>query len=189
MPPGTKPIIVAAERRLGSSQKEKMNANGRSVCAPAGERSQPTLVQGLCRIAAEDNLLFRVAGTCMGSLLTTGSSVKLVLRAHYWPGDVVVTWWPDEGFRIHRVIGVYRKNGIWKLVTQADAAARPDVAVPKSFVVGKVAGGGCHPDVVRVPLEHRLWALWRFVLLILSTLISKKNGLWQFVFDPANGRI
>ncbi len=136
------------------------------------------MVQGLAAISLKDDLHFRVTGSCMGSVLVDGGSVKLASRSRYWPGDVVVAWWPEDGFRLHRVIGGYRRNGAWRLLTQADAADMPDCALPRAHVVGRVVGGDCDHAIARVPVRHRLWALGRFATFIMSTLVSKSHGLW-----------
>ena len=172
------PVMISNEGPYCTTQNGLARHDEESGCAVHEKNSCQVMVQGLAAIALKDDLQFRVKGSCMGSLLVDGGSVKLASRSCYWPGDVVVAWWPEKGFCLHRGIGGYRKNGAWKLLTQADAADTPDYALPKAHVVGRVGGGDCDHAVVRVPVRHRLWALGRFAAFIISTLVSKPHGLW-----------
>lgn len=165
--------MILAEDPLCPTRNALARFNDRAGVTPDWGKHRHAMVQGLAAIALDDDLRFRVRGSCMGSLLADGGSVQLASRPRYWPGDVVVGWWPEEGFRLHRVIGGYRRNGVWKLMTQADAAGTPDCALPKAHVVGRVVGGDCDHTVARVPVRHRLWALGRFAAFILSALTGK----------------
>lgn len=134
------------------------------VLIPAGCATRAdSIAEALVQIGSAGRLTFWVAGGCMGGLLAPDARVALTRRPRYWPGDVVVGYWPEAGFRIHRVIGGYRQAGEWRLLLQADRASRPDRAIPLRQVIGTVVGGDCHRSVVRVPLRHRLWAFGRFL--------------------------
>jgi hypothetical protein len=120
------------------------------------------IVDALRAQAAEAPLGIRVRGNCMGDLLRNGGLVAVERRSYYWPGDIVVAHWPESGFRVHRVIGGYRKQGQWRLLTQADRSPRPDRSIPVTAVIGKVSGGECAAAAIRVPWQHRIKAWGRF---------------------------
>ncbi|WP_295393055.1 S24/S26 family peptidase [uncultured Thiodictyon sp.] len=113
-------------------------------------------------LAGDHALPLRVRGTCMAPLVRDGALVVLAgPKRVYWPGDVVVRG-GTPGLLIHRVIGVYWRAGRLHYLTQGDAAAHPDAAVTACQILGPVRGGDCSGQLVRVPLRHRCWALWRF---------------------------
>lgn len=106
----------------------------------------------------------RVNGHCMTPWLRDGATVHLSApMSFYWPGDVVVVSLGAGRYAVHRVIGCYRRQGEWRYVTQGDRALRPDPAVTGAQILGRIAGGECSPEVVRVPPWHRLRACARFL--------------------------
>lgn len=129
------------------------------------------LVQILRGLAADEALEMPVTGDCMAPRVRSGARVRVSgPRRIYVPGDVVVVLNGGRGLLLHRVIGGYRRGGVWRWLTQADAAARPDNAVAGACIVGKVAGGNCDPTLVRVPLRHRLWAVGRYLRFLAQRL-------------------
>lgn len=86
----------------------------------------------------------------------------------------MVGYWVGQGFRIHRVIGGYRKRRVWKVLTQADRAQRPDSAIPVRHVVGKIVAGDVSRRLVRVPPRDRLWAFWRFCRFSFAWTVGRK---------------
>jgi hypothetical protein len=129
------------------------------------------LVDILRGLAADDALQLPVNGDCMAPRVHSGASVQVSgPRRIYLPGDVVVVLNGNRGLLVHRVIGGYWRHGVWKWLTQADAAGRPDNAVISACVVGKVAGGDCDPALVCIPLRHRLWAAGRFIRFLVQRL-------------------
>lgn len=125
------------------------------------------LLEMLRGVAEEGGLRLPVIGDCMTPWVRSGAYVT-VSAPHrlYLPGDVVVLLNGERRLLVHRVIGGYRRRGVWKWLTQADAAARPDNAVISACIVGLVSGGDCDPALVRIPLRHRLWAVGRFIRFI-----------------------
>ena len=109
---------------------------------------------------AASGLTVRVQGTCMDSSIPDGSRVRIRQSRFPLPGDVVVVPGEDR-LLVHRVIGAYRRNGAWKILTRADRGARPDMAVPASAVIGKVVSTDGRP--LRVPVGTRLLAFTRFL--------------------------
>ncbi len=134
------------------------------------------VLQILREIAAGGSVRLRVSGECMAPWVRAGAEVRAGRpRRIYWPGDVVVLQ-GEDGFLLHRVIGGYRRRGVWKWLTQADAAARPDRAVRAEQIVGRVVGGECAPALIRVPLRHRLWAAARFIRFVCRLLDTTPNA-------------
>lgn len=118
----------------------------------------------LRELAAVQPVSVRVNGVCMTPLVSEGARVDVAAPARfYWPGDVVVVFLGARGYALHRVIGCYRRGGQWKFVTQGDRTHRPDTAVTAPLILGRVCGGECSKDAIRVPLRHRLRACGRFL--------------------------
>jgi hypothetical protein len=134
-----------------------------------GARIHETLQQ----LAGNEPVTVTVQGACMVPLIADKARVQVVRARVYWPGDVVVALSPQNQYLVHRVIGVYRKSGTLKVVTQADSASSPDSAVFVDKVLGRVSGGCCHPHVICVPLSHRLSALGRFFCFSLTFFFKK----------------
>ena len=114
-----------------------------------------------------------VRGECMTPLINNNSRLRVTPARLYWPGDVVVALTADNRYQVHRVIGVYRHSGTFRILTQADNGAGPDPAVPAAALLGKVAGGSCHPHAVKIPICHRLRAMTRFLRLLASRFCEK----------------
>lgn len=115
------------------------------------------------RNLAREPLRIRIAGNCMAPLLMDGSWVWVQSARLYWPGDVLVIRSPRGCWLAHRLIGGYPKGRAWRWLTQADGAERPDNAVSRQAILGRIIGGECAADLASVPLGHRLWALGRFI--------------------------
>ena len=114
-------------------------------------------------IAAERPVRIRITGDCMAPRLRDGAYVWVQSKPRYWPGDVLVIRSRFGGLVAHRLIGRYRRHCAWRWLTQADSAPRPDCAVTAAEIVGKISQGECSPDLISVPLRHRVWAAWRFL--------------------------
>jgi len=114
-------------------------------------------------VAAERPVRVRITGNCMAPHLRDSACVWVQSKRWYWPGDVLVTRSRFGGLVAHRLIGTYRRHGASRWLTQADSAPRPDCAVTAAEIVGKISKGECSPDLVWVPLRHRVWAAWRFL--------------------------
>lgn len=127
---------------------------------------EPKHLAALREMTAEEPLEVETAGGCMAPLIEDGVRVRVEPRRLYWPGDVVVIQAGDE-LRAHRLIGWVPSRRGWRLVTQADALARlpgsgHDDPVLRDQVLGRVVGGECATEIVRVPLGQRLRAIGRF---------------------------
>jgi phage repressor protein C with HTH and peptisase S24 domain len=109
---------------------------------------------------ATERLSLTVAGNCMSDVLPPGSRIEICRTRTLLPGDVVVIPTGDT-LVVHRVIGRYRRNHVAKVLTQADNATRPDMAVPLSAVVGRVVSVDGHP--LKITPRSRLRAFGRFL--------------------------
>ena len=117
----------------------------------------------------------RVNGHCMAPLVHDGARVQVSRPAHYyWPGDVVVLPIDGRGMALHRVIGVYRRGGRWKYLTQGDSATRPDTAVLSSQILGRVQSGDCSPLLIQVPFSHRLRAFAQFLQFVINRFLRNR---------------
>lgn len=117
---------------------------------PGTSASDP--VRHALRDMAVDGVRIRLDGDCMAPDLVSDSEYTIRRRRFYWPGDVLLFQARDGTLTTHRLLGVYPRDGSWKLLTQADAARRPDFAVPADQVIGRV-------EEAR---PRRLFALGRF---------------------------
>jgi len=107
-------------------------------------------------LAAEESLRIRVRGSSMAPTLADGSTVELMPRSFYLPGDVVAFRSPNQSLRVHRLLGYHRDNTGWKLVIKGDNATWIDTPVPVDRVLGRVCGGDCDRSVYNVSLRQRL---------------------------------
>lgn len=125
--------------------------------AASGERTARLLRQ----LAAEEGVEVPVVGDCMAPVLTSGERVRLEPARRYWPGDLIGFRTEGGGLRLHRLIGYRPTARGWRLLTQADNAARPDTAIAPDEVIGRlVERDGLE---VRVSLVERLRAGGRFL--------------------------
>lgn len=122
----------------------------------------PQRLRTLSSMATEP-LLVPISGDCMSPWLRDGMRVRVQAERIYRPGDVVVIRTADGRWLAHRVIGVFRKRRQWWWLTQADMADRPDQAVLRQWILGRIIGGDCAPQIACVPLTHRLRAVGRFL--------------------------
>ncbi len=132
---------------------------------------------GILRELAVEPLCLCVSGWCMWPWIADGARVWVRRACWYWPGDVVVVRAGDGRWLIHRVIGGYPRHGCWRWLTQADAASRPDASRPGEQLLGKVCGGDCSVQAMRVPFAHRLGALGRFIRFFVGRAVM--HELWR----------
>ena len=127
----------------------------------------PPAPERLAALRALGGLELPVRGRSMLPLVADGARVWIVpLRRLPWPGDVVAFSGKDRRLVLHRVLGPIPHRGRLALLTQGDAAERPDPPVPPGRVLGRLAGGRCAPEAVRIPWQHRLRALGRYLGLV-----------------------
>ncbi len=129
-----------------------------------------TVVRALRDLAEDAPLELRVSGQCMAPLLESGAMIQVIRQSFYWPGDPVVIHAADGRLLSHRLLGFYPRARQLRWLTQADNARWPDAAVSAERIIGRVCGGQCAPALVRVPLGHRLKAIFRFCLFVLIRL-------------------
>lgn len=121
----------------------------------------------LQELLAGESMALTINGSCMAPGLAPGSRAVVQAARWYWPGDVLVVRGYDGGLYAHRLIGVYRRRGVWRYLTQADASERPDASVPRSGVLGRLP--------VAVGVWQRCWALGRFGLFGLRRIVMKRR--------------
>ncbi len=95
-------------------------------------------VRHALRDMAVDGVRIRLDGDCMTPDLVSNEEYTVRRHRFYWPGDVLLFQARDGTLTTHRLLGVYPRDGGWKLLTQADAAMRPDFAVPADQIIGRV---------------------------------------------------
>ncbi len=113
----------------------------------------PRSVGRALRDIAVDGVRIRLNGDCMTPDLVSDQEYTVRRHRFYWPGDVLLFQARDGTLTTHRLLGIYPRDGRWKLLTQADAAMRPDFAVPADQVIGRVEEAQ----------PRRLFALRRFL--------------------------
>ena len=131
-------------------------------------------IHGVLReLSRDESIVVSVSGQCMLPWVEHGARVRVTAAKRYWPGDVVVARSGQGGYLVHRVIGsIWRRGGL-RVITQADAAARPDTAVVTQAILGRVTGGDCHVQARVVPLAHRVGASARFVTHIARYVLGR----------------
>lgn len=135
--------------------------------SPAAQGAEPgaRAARLLRELAAEMGVELPAAGTCMAPVVVAGERVRLERARCYWPGDLIAYRAENGRLLLHRVIGWRPTARGWRLLTQADNAARPDGALDPRHVIGRLVERDGHRVVV--PLGDRLRAggrLLRFVL-------------------------
>lgn len=141
-----------------------------------GARVETTALQGLVvdsiplnhdsclrQLAAQDPLELRVKGDCMTPLIADGDRVRVAPRRCYVPGDILVFRGRSGQLVSHRLLGWYLERGRLRLLTQADRAPLHDAPLSPRQVLGRLVGGACRPEAVRIPIRHRLRAFARFL--------------------------
>lgn len=98
----------------------------------------PEIMLLLQEAASKGGFRFPVTGRCMEPLIKDGDMLEIRARRVYVPGDVIVFRGCDGCLTVHRLLGFYRRGGIWKLVTRADDGSCADAAVPAKDLVGAV---------------------------------------------------
>jgi hypothetical protein len=98
----------------------------------------------------------------MSPLIQDQSTLRVQSRAFYWPGDILTFLDRSGRLTTHRLLGVFPRNGELRCLTQPDSLERPDATIPLTQVLGKVTGGECEPEAIRIPWLTRLGALKRF---------------------------
>ncbi len=124
---------------------------------------QSTIWLGIGQMVDSGGLSLRVSGRCMSPFLRDQARITLKRFLIYLPGDILVVQRPSGRPVVHRLIGLFPSKGNLRYITQADNSPTPDGSVTRTEIVGKVCGGDCSPDAVRIPLRHRLKAVGRFL--------------------------
>lgn len=88
-------------------------------------------------------ITLRVRGQCMVPALWSGAEVNVTRKRIYLPGDIIAFRSQDGTLLVHRLLTLYRKDGIWKVLAKPDRSRRSDAAVSISDILGhvRVSGG------------------------------------------------
>jgi hypothetical protein len=122
------------------------------------QKNHATAVRDTLQESAEERLSVSIYGDCMAPHLTAGQRVSVQALRRFWPGDILVFYSPRQDRLIaHRLIGAFRRDGRWRLLTQADNAQNPDPALEPHQVIGRVVEPRTSPG-------KRLAAACRFSL-------------------------
>lgn len=117
-----------------------------------------------------------INGNCMEPVISDGEQVIAVRKSIYFPGDIVVFRNTRQQLVCHRLLGYLFHAWHWKAITQADNVVQRDGLLSRGNIIGKVIQVGHEP--LRVPLRHRLTALWHLMALA-------SRVLWSRVRQPA----
>jgi hypothetical protein len=122
---------------------------------------KPSAATALGSLLAEAPLSLRIAGSCMAPGLAHGSRTALQPAARIWPGDVVAFLTGDGALVAHRVLVALPG----RVYTQADRAALPDAAFPRSRLVGRLD--------VHVSVADRVRSIRRLLHFVARGLIRR----------------
>ena len=169
---GVEPCPNSARAPPGAS----VSCFGSIDCGPcltyrAGmQKNHATAVRDTLQESAEERLSVSIYGDCMAPHLTAGQRVSVQALRRFWPGDILVFYSPRQDRLIaHRLIGAFRRDGRWRLLTQADNAQNPDPALEPHQVIGRVVEPRTSPG-------KRLAAACRFFAFAWSRLRSDRGG-------------
>jgi hypothetical protein len=105
--------------------------------------------------AAADGITLGIAGGCMAPAIRDGARVRVAAQRFYWPSAVLVFFAADGRLTAHRLIDAGPPRWRFRVFTRADNARALDPAIPLCDVVGRVVGGECAAEIVRVPSPQR----------------------------------
>ena len=98
----------------------------------------------------------------MEPVICSGSGVTISFKRFFIPGDIIIFRRGDGSLVAHRLLLLYKKNGIWKALARADRSPRSDAAVPFADLLGKI-------DVVdHVPVTVRFKSLMSGIFVLLQ---------------------
>ncbi len=100
----------------------------------------------------------------MSPLLEDRATLRIQPRAIYLPGDILTFLDRDGRLTTHRLLGIFPRKGKPHCLTRPDNHEHPDAAFPLSQVLGRVTGGECEPDAIRIPWRVRMRALSGFII-------------------------
>jgi hypothetical protein len=84
------------------------------------------------------SLTLKIQGQCMEPVLDSGSEAVVSHKRFYLPGDIIVFRRQDGELVVHRLLLVYWKNGVCKVLAKADRSHRSDAAVACSEILGRI---------------------------------------------------
>ncbi|HEY4563785.1 MAG TPA: hypothetical protein VIJ36_12450, partial [Thermoanaerobaculia bacterium] len=96
--------------------------------------------EALRGLAREGPVEVTVRGGCMAPGIADGDRVRVAAARVYLPGDVVVFRAADGRLLVHRLLGYRPWAGGLALVTRGDSCPVHDAPVPRTAVLGRVAG-------------------------------------------------
>lgn len=101
-------------------------------------------------INQDSPVTLRIQGQCMVPALYSGVEVNVTRKRIYLPGDIIAFRSQDGTLLVHRLLTIYRKDGIWKALAKPDRSVRSDAAVAIGDILGqiRISGG--------IPIIHRL---------------------------------
>ena len=99
----------------------------------------------------------------MSPLIEDQATLRVQPRAIYLPGDILTFLGRDGRLTTHRLLGIFPRKGELYCLTRPDNHEHPDAAFPLSQVLGRVMGGQCLQDAIRVPWGVRLIAFGHFI--------------------------
>lgn len=120
-------------------------------------------------LSVDEPVTMRVRGCCMTPLIQDGALIRVRRKRFYWPGDIIVFRLPDGRLAVHRLIGIYPRNGL-RYLTQPDRGFRPDGPVDGTKIVGRIVGGDCRREAFAIPIRRRLQAIARFAGVVAKRL-------------------
>lgn len=147
-----------------------MNPDPDTVATP-GEAVSSVLFE----LAAGEELAITVRGNCMRPLLADGERVRVRRGRRYWPGDVLAVRTGQDHLALHRMLGLYRRQGQWRYLTRGDDSHRADPATPAERVLGKVVWCEGVAGRPAVSLSRRLGCLLAFATLGLARLAESRD--------------
>ena len=115
-----------------------------TIRQPAPGRPSTAVVdEGLRSLAADGGFDVAIRGASMEPRLPDGTRLHLRRPGLLLPGDVVAIR-SGERLLVHRILGAAPRKGGWRLLTQGDAAPRPDGWLDPAGIIG-VADLPCPP--------------------------------------------
>ena len=133
----------------------------------------PETLHRLRLLATDTEIPVKISGSCMSPLIEDQATLMVHSRSRYWPGDIITFLDRQGRLTTHRLLGIFPRNGTRYCLTRPDNHPHPDAAIAASQVLGRVVGGECRAEAIRIPWRARLLAMKHFAAAVLRHLLHR----------------
>jgi len=145
-----------------------------------GTRFRPDLLAPLVEILKLDGYRaeVRLRGASMSPSLLPGDILWLSPPdAKPTPFGSIVIWLGRSGPVTHRVVGMWRQNGEWRLLTKGDALSRLDPPTRRDRIVAQVVARARNGRILRLDAGWPM--LTRGIRAVISLAVGLAGEFWD----------